>query len=118
MACRGDLPTRCLQLRAEEYARSQPNAAVVPTGQRHALRDQLTTDAVDFFEFVKQSASAKNGAVRVGGNGSVTKLVCGGMVYPLLAILPPVLHVKRTEEGVRRLGMTTAHLRSELGWGK
>ena len=102
---------------------SEGDFVVVTTGQRHALRDQLTTAAVDFFEFVKQSAAAKNGAVRVGGNGSLTKLVCGGMVFenhaghPLLAVLPPVLHVKRTEEGVQRLGLTTAHLRSELDGG-
>ena len=102
---------------------SEGDFVVVTRGQRHTLRDQMSTPAVDFFELVKGQASGLNGALRSGG-GDATKLVCGGMVFenrsshPLLAVLPPLLHVKRTEEGVRRLGLTTAHLRSELdgGW--
>ena len=102
---------------------SEGDFVVVTKGQRHTMRDQMSTPAVDFFGLVKQHASGKNDAV-FGGNGSLTKLVCGGMVFenrashPLLAVLPPLLHVKRTEEGARRLGLTTAHLRSELdsGW--
>jgi len=97
---------------------------VVTKGQPHTLRDQVRTPAVDFLELVKQHASGQKDAVSFGGNGPLTKLVCGGMVFenrashPLLAVLPPLLHVKRTEEGVRRLGLTTAHLRAELdgGW--
>src|SRR5262249_13348154 len=66
----------------------------------------------------------KNGAFRAGGEGSMTKLVCGGMQFqnaaanPLLAVLPPLLHVKRTEEGARHwLRLTVAHILAELDPG-
>ncbi len=102
---------------------SEGDFVVVTRGQRHTLRDEMTTPAVDFFELVQQQASGRNGAIRFGGDGVVTKLVCGGMVFenrdcnPLLAVLPSLLHVRRTEESVRRLGLTTAHLRAELDRG-
>jgi AraC-like DNA-binding protein len=97
--------------------------AVVTRGQSHTVRDEIGTPTVDFFDLIKAHASDKNGEPRFGGRGALTKLVCGGMVFenrdvhPLLAILPPVLHVKRTEERARRLGLTTAHIRSELDAG-
>ena len=103
---------------------SEGDFVVVTRGQPHTLRDQLRTPAVDFFELVKAHASGVNGALRLGGRGALTKIVCGGMVFenrdsnPLLAILPPVLHVKRTEERALRLGLTTAHVRSELDSGE
>ena len=50
-------------------------------GHRHSLRDQIGTLVVNFFELVKQEGPGKNGAVHVGGNGALTKLVCGGMVF-------------------------------------
>ena len=102
---------------------SEGDFVVVTRGQCHSLRDEITTPAVNFFELVKKQASGKNGAVRLGGNGALTRLVCGGMVFdnsessPLLAVLPPLLHVRRTEESVRRMGLTTAHLRAELDRG-
>ena len=102
---------------------SEGDFVVVTKGQRHTMRDDPTTPAIDFFELVKKHASRQNGAFRVGGSGALTKLVCGGMILenrnsnPLLAVLPPLLHVKRTEEGARRLGLTTAHVRSELDSG-
>jgi AraC-like DNA-binding protein len=103
---------------------SEGDFVVVTRGQPHTVRDKLGTPTVDFFELVKAHASGANGALRLGGRGALTKIVCGGMVFenrdsnPLLAILPPVLHVKRTEERVRRLGLTTAHVRSELDSGE
>src|SRR5215471_6981161 len=76
---------------------SEGDFVVVTRGQRHTLRDQMSTPAVDFFELVKGPAAGQNGA-RTGGSGDPTKLVCGGMVFedrsshPLLAVLPPILH--------------------------
>jgi AraC-like DNA-binding protein len=103
---------------------SEGDFVVVTRGQPHTVRDKLGTPTVDFFDLVKKHASGGNGALRLGGRGALTKIVCGGMVFenrdsnPLLAILPPVLHVKRTEERARRLGLTTAHVRSELDSGE
>jgi AraC-like DNA-binding protein len=103
---------------------SEGDFVVVTRGQPHTVRDKLGTPTVDFFELVKAHGSGANGALRLGGRGALTKIVCGGMVFenrhsnPLLAILPPILHVKRTEERARRLGLTTAHVRSELDTGE
>jgi len=103
---------------------SEGDFVVVTRGQSHTVRDKLGTPTVDFFELVKAHASGANGALRLGGRGALTKILCGGMVFenrdtnPLLAILPPVLHVKRTEERAHRLRLTTAHVRSELDSGE
>ena len=103
---------------------SEGDFVVVTRGQPHTVRDELGTPTVDFFDLVEARASGANGSLRVGGRGALTKIVCGGMVFenrdsnPLLAILPPMLRVKRTEERARRLELTTAHVRSELDSGE
>ena len=95
---------------------------VVTRGQMHTMRDQVATPAVDFFELIK--TSGKGAPLRFGGGGALTKLICGGMLLenkesnPLLAILPPLLHVRRTEKGARQwLELITSHVRSELDSG-
>ena len=54
----------------------------------------------------------------------MTRFVCGGMelenaaTNPLLAILPPLLHVKATERSARSsIGMTVGHILAELDSG-
>jgi AraC-like DNA-binding protein len=97
---------------------------VVTHGARHKVRDQLFSPTVNFFELAKSHLDAGNGVFRFGGNGPITRLVCGGMQFengatsPLLAILPPVLQVKRTDDQSRNwLGLTTQHILSELNRG-
>jgi AraC-like DNA-binding protein len=103
---------------------SEGDFVVVTRGQPHTIRDKLGTPTVDFFDLVKAHGSGNSGALHFGGRGALTKIVCGGMIFenrdsnPMLAILPSVLHVKRTEERARRLGLTTAHVRSELDSGE
>ena len=73
---------------------------VIPRGDAHIMRDSATSTVVDFFELAKQSAPDNKGVFRAGGKGVITKLVCGGMQFdneatnPLLALLPPLIHVK------------------------
>ena len=73
---------------------------VVPRGDAHIMRDSAASRVVDFFELAKQSAPDSKGVFRAGGSGVITKLVCGGMQFddeatsPLLAVLPPLIHVK------------------------
>jgi len=73
---------------------------VVPRGDAHIMRDSATSTVVDFFELAHRSAPDKKGVFRAGGSGAITKLVCGGMQFdngptdPLLAVLPPLIHVK------------------------
>src|SRR4029434_5246424 len=72
---------------------------VIPRSDLHVMRDSPTTQVVDFFDFLKGRALDKQGAFSAGGAGSVTKLVCGemqsenGVTDPLLAVLPPLIHV-------------------------
>ncbi len=79
------------------------------------------TPAVNYFDLIKRHAPDKNGVVRAGGNGPTTRFVCGGMQFengatdPLLAVLPPLLHVKATKEGGRPwLRLTVEHVLAEL----
>src|SRR5262249_11590401 len=69
----------------------------------------------------KTYKSGTNQAFRVGGKGAVTSFVCGGAEFetgasnPLIAILPPVLHLKRTEESW--LGPLAQQILAELESG-
>src|SRR5215471_19232170 len=73
---------------------------VVPRGDAHIMRDSATSTVIDFFELAKRSSPNSKGVFRAGGSGATTKLVCGGMQFdngptdPLLAVLPPLIHVK------------------------
>jgi hypothetical protein len=75
---------------------------VIPRSDSHVIRDSPTTRVVDYFDLLKGHAPDKQGAFSAGGEGSVTRLVYGGMqsengaTNPLLAVLPPLLRVKGT----------------------
>ena len=97
---------------------------IVTRGDAHTLRTPLSSPVVDFFELAKKHGPDKNRMFRAGGEGAITRLVCGGMAFenarssPLLAILPPLLHVKSTEGGARSwLQLTVKHIVEELDSG-
>ena len=115
-------------LQAKGAAKPVPLSAgdfvVVTRGDAHAMRDPPATPTVDFFDLADRHPPDKNGVLHVGGEGRMTRLVCGGMQFqnaaanPLLAVLPPLLHVKRTEEGARHwLRLTVEHILAELDSG-
>jgi AraC-like DNA-binding protein len=98
---------------------------VIPRSDSHVIRDLPTTQVVDYFDFLKGRIPDKQGAFSAGGEGSVTRLVCGGMqsengaTDPLLAILPPLIHVKgRGEDVDPQLRVTVSHVFEELGSGR
>ena len=112
------------KVEATPLALSAGDFVVVTRGDAHVMRDPPTTPTVDFFELAEQHPPDKNGVFRAGGEGPMTKLVCGGMQFqnaaanPLLAVLPPLLHVKRTGEGARHwLRLTVEHILAELDSG-
>jgi len=85
------------------------------------MRDAPGSRAVDIFKLVKQHDPDQRGTCCAGGNGQVTKLVCGGMQFEngatelLIAILPPVIHVKACEQqGAAWLRLTVQHIVEEL----
>jgi AraC-like DNA-binding protein len=98
---------------------------VLPRSDSHIVRDFPTTPVVDYFDFLKGRATDRQGAFSAGGEGSVTRLVCGGMqsengaANPLLAVLPPLIHFKKGgEDGATGLRVTVSHVFEELGSGR
>lgn len=94
---------------------------VVTRGAWHAMRDAPATRPVDFFDLVERHAPNEKGVFRAGGRGAVTRLVCGGMLFengatdPLLAVLPPLIHVAASDQGAAlRLRLTVEHVTEEL----
>ena len=98
---------------------------VIPRNDSHVIRDLPTTQVVDYFDFLKGRVPDKQGAFIAGGEGPVTKLVCGGMrsengaTDPLLAVLPPLIHFKGgAEDAAPGLRTTVSHIFEELGSGR
>jgi len=97
----------------------------IPRSDSHVIRDLPTTQVVDYFDFLKGHVPDKQGAFSAGGEGPVTKLVCGGMqsengaTDPLLAVLPPLIHFKGGREDVAPgLRVTVNHVLEELESGR
>ncbi len=94
---------------------------VVPRGDAHIMRDSTASTIVDFFELASRSVPDHRGTFRAGGNGVITKLVCGGMQFdnattdPLLALLPPLIHVKGEDrDGATWLQALVSQILEEL----
>jgi AraC-like DNA-binding protein len=98
---------------------------LIPRCDMHFLRDLPSTRTVDFFNFLKSRVPDKQGAFSVGGEGPVTRLVCGemqseqGVTDPLLAVLPPFIHVNGSGGDVAPgLRVTVSQVFEELGAGR
>ena len=100
---------------------------IVTRGEAHVVSDEPATPVENFsnfFDLVKRHAAGTNVPFRVGGKGPTTSFVCGGMQFengannPLLAVLPPFLHVKGSESGGRSwLRLSVEHILAELDSG-
>jgi AraC-like DNA-binding protein len=72
---------------------------IVPHGRGHTLGDSPTTEPVPFDSILRTQAGGHY-AVRHGGGGAETRMICGAFGFddmtnnPVLALLPPVLHVR------------------------
>jgi AraC-like DNA-binding protein len=98
---------------------------VIPRSDLHVIRDSPATKVVDFFDFLKGRVRDKQGAFSAGGEGSVARLVCGemqsenGVTDPLLAVLPPLIHVNgRGGDVAPGLRVTISQVFEELGSGR
>ena len=100
---------------------------IVTRGEAHVVSDEPATpieNFSNFFDLVKRHAAGTNVPFRVGGKGPTTSFVCGGMQFengannPVLAVLPPFLHVKGSESGgLPWLRLTVEHILAELDSG-
>src|SRR5215467_488097 len=98
---------------------------VLPRSGLHVIRDSPTTQVVDFFDFLNGRVRGKQGAFSAGGEGPVARLVCGemqsenGVIDPLLAVLPPLIHVNGSGGDVAPgLRVTVSQVFEELGSGR
>jgi len=77
----------------DPLALSEGDFVLVKGGLYHTLRDQLSTPTLDFFDLVRINGD-DGGAICWGGEGPITRIVCGGMFMqthkfdPLLTIRP------------------------------
>jgi AraC-like DNA-binding protein len=80
------------------------DCVVVPRGGARIIRDSPANSVIDLFSFSSNNPSEK-GRLHCGGNGPMTRLVCGSMEFykaaadPLLTVLPPLIHVKGSRAG-------------------
>lgn len=107
---------------AEPVELAAGDLAVVTRGQFHTIRDVVSTPAVTFADLVRSHARGKRGDLRFGGDGPVTRLVCGGIEsregHPLMTVLPPILHLKGSAHWARPwIRLTTEHILRELDGG-
>lgn len=104
---------------------SAGDLVVVPRGRAHVTCDSLGTPPVDCFELVNAHCPAGSGAFRAGGGGAASSFLCGGLVLEsgaanmLLAVLPPLIHVRgQAGSAPRWLEATATHLLEELQSGE
>jgi AraC-like DNA-binding protein len=105
---------------AEPVQLSEGDILWVTRGQYHTLRDQPSTPTVDF-DLAQAMAASRRGGQYFGAEGPITRIVCGNMFLqnhkldPLLAILPPLLHGRRSAYGLQQLLWPAIdHIRSEV----
>jgi len=97
---------------------SEGDLVVVTRGDAHRIRSHPSSPVLSFFDLLETHKRNGHQVFRAGGKGAVTSFVCGGAEFetgasnPLIAILPPVLRVKTTEEPW--LGPTTRQLLAEM----
>jgi AraC-like DNA-binding protein len=103
---------------------SEGDFVVVTRGDEHTLRNQPSTPTVNFFDLVKCLAANETQPV-FGGKGAATRLICVGAQFetgatnPLAALLPPVLVLKRRQQGAAvTLALAAQQILTELDSGE
>lgn len=92
---------------------SEGDLVILPHGNAHVVRDSPTSPATRLEDLIVGGKTDRRGIIRVGGRGPKTVLVCGGFRFeeraanPLLAALPPVIHLRGHRPGVEAWLRTT-----------
>ena len=94
---------------------------IVPRGKQHVLCDPPGTPPVDFFELARAHSMGQSGDFSAGGTGATSRFLCGGLVLEdgaanmLLAVLPPLIHIRgHAGSAPRWLEATYGQLQEEL----
>lgn len=94
---------------------------VLPQEHAHALKSDSRGHATRLLEQLMANPPLANGEWSNAGAGATTRLVCGAMKFdnaktnPILAALPPMIHVKASDDGAPSwLNLTVQHVIDEL----
>lgn len=89
---------------------------MMPHGHTHRLQSDPAVPTMRFTDFMVGDPPRKPDVMRGGGGGAVTSFACGclafdrGEMHPLLAQLPPLIHIRGGGNGVREWLETTSQL--------
>lgn len=89
---------------------------MMPHGHVHRLQSDPSAPTVKFTDLMVGEPLRKPAVMRSGGGGAVTAIACGhigfdrGEMHPLLAQLPPLIHIKGGGNGEREWLETTSRL--------
>jgi AraC-like DNA-binding protein len=104
---------------------SEGDLVILPHGTAHTVRDSPSTPATRLEELIADGSMDVRGTLRKGGGGTISVLVCGGFYFedqatnPLLASLPPVIHLRgRSREVASWVRMTLDLVRRESHAGR
>ena len=94
---------------------------MVPHGHTHSLQSDPSSPIVKFTDLMVEGPLQKPEVMRSGGGGAVTSLACGRLefnrreMHPLLAQLPPLIHIKGGGDRAREwLDMTSRLIADEI----
>jgi AraC-like DNA-binding protein len=94
---------------------------MLPHGHNHVLQSDPSSPIVKFTDLMVEGPLRKPEVMRSGGGGAVTSLACGRLefsrreMHPLLAQLPPLIHIKGGGDGAREwLEMTSRLISDEI----
>jgi len=104
---------------------SEGDIVILPAGHAHTVRDSPSSPATRLEELVAGGGIDARGTLRTGGGGAGTVLVCGGFHWedgatgPIVASLPPIIHLQGRTRGVDTwLRLTLAFLAEEAEAGR
>lgn len=104
---------------------SEGDVVILPAGHAHTVRDSPSSPATRLEELVAGGGVDAFGTLRTGGGGAGTVLVCGGFQWedgatsPIVASLPPIIHLQGRTHGVDTwLRLTLSFLSEEAEAGR
>jgi mannose-6-phosphate isomerase-like protein (cupin superfamily) len=104
---------------------SEGDLVILPAGHAHTVRDSPSSATTRLEELIGGGAVDPRGTLRTGGGGALSVLVCGGFHFedratnPIVASLPPVIHLRGRTHGVDSwLRRTLAFLSEEAEAGR